>query len=49
MPHDMDYGDNDCTLRAFLTAHFENIIKDEYQRVRKAKEEAGDFDDVRGQ
>ena len=33
MPHDAKYGDNDESLRAFLMAHFESIIKDEYNAV----------------
>ena len=52
MPHDAKYGDNDATLRAFLVAHFEGIIKDEFNKVQQFRHELNqtkepkDFDNL---
>lgn len=45
LPHHAYYGDNDEVLRAILTAHFEEIIKDELKIIEsKANEKGDDFD-----
>lgn len=45
LPHHAYYGDNDNVMRAILTAHFEEIIKDELKRVQeKADDNGNDFD-----
>jgi len=52
MPHDAKYGDTDATLRAFLMAHFEAIIKDEFNERQQYRSElnstrqAKDFDNL---
>ena len=49
MPHDGKYGDSNSLLKAFLTAHFESVIKDKYAENLIEKRGTGDFDDIRNQ
>jgi len=44
MPHDAKYGDSESVLRAFLTTHFREIIKDKYAELELKKKPSGDFD-----
>jgi hypothetical protein len=50
LPHHALYNNNDDLLRAILTAHFEDVIKDEMQQRRKNAdlmgEDEDDFDDL---
>lgn len=32
VPHNMDYGDTDINLQAFLMTHFQQVIKDQWLR-----------------
>lgn len=45
LPHHNLYGDKDDILRAMLTAHFEEILRDEVKLLEQEKENDGGGDD----
>ena len=44
MPHDGKYGDRDSLLKAYLTAHFESIVRDKYAETQIQMRGSGDFE-----
>lgn len=54
IPHHKLYDDHDDVLRSYLTAHFQQVIKDEISYVREHNEwrdadddGVNDYDDIR--
>jgi hypothetical protein len=47
LPHDAKYLGEDMSLKAFLMAHFESVIKNQINKEnKKAGDEPVDFDDI---